>query len=126
MGVVGRCGSKGEGQSGLEAAMATLKIMYYLGGFTVVGYFLMKVVERDPENLRKVRIFFPCFLPFPLSTWSSSFLCFHPFLPASLSSSFLCFHSFLLSILVILLLSFSSSCVFFLFFPSLHYLFPLF
>lgn len=33
--------------------MATLKIMYYLGGFTVVGYFLMKVVERDPENLRK-------------------------------------------------------------------------
>lgn len=33
--------------------MSVLKSLYYVGGFTIGGYFLMKFVERDPELLRK-------------------------------------------------------------------------
>ncbi|KAK7070891.1 hypothetical protein SK128_019783 [Halocaridina rubra] len=33
--------------------MSSMKPLYYIGGFTLAGYFLMKAVERDPESLRK-------------------------------------------------------------------------
>lgn len=33
--------------------MAATKIIYYVGGCSLAGYLLLKLVERDPETLRK-------------------------------------------------------------------------
>lgn len=35
--------------------MSLYKMMYYVGGATLGGYILLKLVERDPESVRKVR-----------------------------------------------------------------------
>lgn len=103
MGFLGRCGSEGKREKEkFRERMSLFKMMYYVGGATVGGYILLKLVERDPESVRKVRprlvLFFSFSSVFGLMCLAWVYACEYMFLTS--------FHSTSLIQLVMLFLTF--------------------